>query len=247
MRLRERFIREGNWLFRRRGYLPLLLLPLVLLAMRGFDPSNGGPRGGFAWEALCLALSLAGLSVRAVTVGCSARGTSGRNRHAQAADSLNTTGMYSIVRHPLYVGNYLMWLGIVALPGVWWLPVIVSLVFWLYYERIMLAEEEFLSQRFGAGFTEWAANTPAFIPRPGLWRRPACPFSFRLVLGREYSGLFLLMLAFWVVELTGTSLRTGHLVFDPVWSGALAGSTLLCAGLYTMKHRTRLLRVGHRP
>ena len=63
MRLRERFIREGNWLFRRRGYLPLLLLPLVLLAMRGFDPSNGGPRGGFAWEALCLALSLASISV----------------------------------------------------------------------------------------------------------------------------------------------------------------------------------------
>jgi hypothetical protein len=187
------------------------------------------------------------LSVRAATVGCSARGTSGRNRHAQAAASLNTTGMYSIVRHPLYVGNYLMWLGVAALPGVWWLPVLVSLAFWLYYERIMLAEEEFLSERFGDGFAQWAARTPAFIPRPGLWCRSTCRFSFRLVLQREYSGLFLLVLTFWAIELTGDFLLTGRLVFDPVWNGIMAGITILCGGIYMLKHRTRLLRIEHRP
>jgi protein-S-isoprenylcysteine O-methyltransferase Ste14 len=247
VRLRDRFVREGHWLFRHRGYLPLLLLPVVLLAMRGFDAAEESGRGDLVWEVCCLAVSLAGLAVRAATVGCSARGTSGRNRHAQVASTLNTTGMYSIVRHPLYVGNYLMWLGIVALPRVWWLPVIVSLAFWLYYERIMLAEEEFLCERFGEGFAEWAARTPAFIPRPSLWSRSACRFSFRVVLGREYSGLFLLVLTFWAVEAAGDALRTGRLVFDPVWSGVMAASTLLCAGIYTLKRRTRLLRVENRP
>ena len=34
------------------------------------------------------------------------KNTSGRNTHDQVADSLNTSGIYSIVRHPLYVGNF---------------------------------------------------------------------------------------------------------------------------------------------
>jgi protein-S-isoprenylcysteine O-methyltransferase Ste14 len=247
VRLRDRFVREGHWLFRHRGYLPLLLLPIVLVAMRGFHYPRDDHDLDLVWEGLCLALSLAGLAVRAATVGCSARGTSGRNRHAQAADSLNTTGMYSIVRHPLYVGNYLMWMGVVALPRVWWLPVIVSLAFWLYYERIMLAEEEFLSERFGDGFARWAERTPAFIPRPGLWCRSACRFSFPLVLQREYSGLFLLVLTFWAVELTGDYLLNGHLVLDPVWNAIMAGTTVLCGGIYALKHRTRLLWLEKRP
>ena len=246
MRLRERFVREGHWLFRRRGYLTLLLFPMVLVALRSLHYPEAERGADLWWEALCLTLSLAGLVVRAATVGCSPRGTSGRNRHAQVAASLNTSGMYSVVRHPLYVGNYLMWMGVVALPRVWWLPVMVSLAFWLYYERIMLAEEEFLSERFGEEFTRWAERTPAFIPRPTLWRRSACRFSLRLVLQREYSGLFLLVLTFWAVELAGDFLLTGHLVFDPVWNGFLAGITVLCAGIFGLKHRTRLLRVDHR-
>jgi hypothetical protein len=111
----------------------------------------------------------------------------------------------------------------------------------------MLAEEEFLSQRFGDGFARWAERTPAFIPRPGLWCRSACRFSFRLVLQREYAGLFLLVLTFWAVDLTGDSLLTGRLVFDPVWNGIMAGTTVLCGGIYALKHGTRLLRLGNRP
>ena len=247
MRLTERFVREGHWLFRHRGYLPLVLLPLVLLAMREFQYPEANHRLDLLWEGACLSVSLAGLAVRAVAVGCSARGTSGRNRHAQVADSLNTTGMYSIVRHPLYVGNYLMWLGVTALPRVWWLPLLVSLAFWLYYERIMLAEEEFLSERFGEEFAEWAERTPAFLPRLGLWRPAACPFSLRLVLQREYAGLFLLVLTFWAVELTGDFLLTGRLEPDPVWNGIMAGTTVLCGAIYLLKHRTRLFRPRPRP
>ena len=63
--------------------------------------------------------------------------------------TLNTSGLYSVVRHPLYLGNYLMWLGVALFSRTWWAPVIVSLVFWLYYERIMFAEEEFLRRQFG--------------------------------------------------------------------------------------------------
>ena len=88
-----------------------------------------------------------------------------RNTHGQKAEELNTTGVYSIVRHPLYVGNYLIGLGVTLVWLNWWVPVVYTLCFWVYYERIMVAEERFLEQKFGDSFRQWAASTPAFVPR----------------------------------------------------------------------------------
>jgi hypothetical protein len=83
--------------------------------------------------------------------------------------------MYSVVRHPLYLGNYFQWLGVAMLPRNPWVAVTVSLVFWIYYERIMFAEEEYLRRSFGSEFEEWAARTPAFIPDFAQWVPAACP------------------------------------------------------------------------
>ena len=55
-----------------------------------------------------------GFLFRAWAIGTTPAGTSGRNTKEQVAEVLNSTGIYSIVRHPLYVGNYFMWIGIVA-------------------------------------------------------------------------------------------------------------------------------------
>ncbi|MGB8874133.1 MAG: hypothetical protein WCC75_12145, partial [Desulfobaccales bacterium] len=44
--------------------------------------------------------------------GLPPRGTSGRNTQGQVAETLNTTGIYSLVRNPLYLGNFLIWLGL---------------------------------------------------------------------------------------------------------------------------------------
>ena len=57
-------------------------------------------------------MSFFGLGIRVFTVGFTPKNTSGRNTAEQIADVLNTSGIYSMVRHPLYVGNFFMWLGI---------------------------------------------------------------------------------------------------------------------------------------
>jgi protein-S-isoprenylcysteine O-methyltransferase Ste14 len=245
MALREEFERAGKWLFRHRGYLPLLLVPIPLAAMLGVRYPAGSHRLDLALDGACLLLSLLGLGVRAATVGFVPGGTSGRSG-ALGAASLNTTGMYSVVRHPLYLGNFLMWLGVAAFPRVWWSPVIVTLAFWLYYERIMFAEEEFLRHTFGATFTRWAAMTPAFIPRVALWQRPTYPFSPRTVLRREYPGLLAVVACFTALELVGDLAHTGRLVLDPVWTVVFAATAVLCGGLRAIKHRTRLLHVEGR-
>lgn len=246
MGLREEFEATGNWLFRRRGYLPLFLFPLLLIAARGTTYPSGDPRLDAAWEVGGLLLALAGLALRVATVGFVPRDTSGRGTGGYRAASLNTSGFYSIVRHPLYLGNYLMWLGVSLFPGSWWAPVIVSLVFWIYYERIMFAEEEFLRRRFGGDYTAWAATTPAFLPRWGGWRPPVTRFSMLTVLRREHSSLLALIASLTALKVANGRAATGQLALDPLWGTALAITLVLCLGVRTLKHRTRLLHVEGR-
>jgi protein-S-isoprenylcysteine O-methyltransferase Ste14 len=246
MGLREEFEATGNWLFRRRGYLPLLLFPLLLAAARRSTYPAGDHGLDLAWEGVCLLLALTGLGLRVGTVGFVPRDTSGRNTGKQLAETLNTSGFYSVVRHPLYLGNYLMWLGVALFVRSWWAPVIVSLVFWLYYERIMFAEEEFLRRKFGPVYTSWAATTPAFLPRLTLWRRPGVRFCFLTVLRREHSSLLALVASLTVLEVASDYAYTGRLMLDPVWGVALAVTLLLCLAVRAVKHRTRLLHVEDR-
>lgn len=246
MDLHDHFVNSGNWLFRWRSYLPLVVLALVLagvpgLVAPGFEVSHT------ARIILALLSGFLGLGIRAFTIGHTPRGTSGRNtRVGQVAETLNTTGSYSVVRHPLYVGNYFMWLGPSLVPGTWWTPVMVTLAFWVYYERIMAAEESFLRARFGEAFDDWARRTPAFVPRLGLWTAPALPFSLRTVLKREYSGLLGLVATIFVVDLVTNWAAPGPLVFPGFWVVLGPATLTVYLVLSVLKKRTRLLHVDGR-
>ncbi|MBO4231978.1 MAG: DUF1295 domain-containing protein, partial [Bacteroidales bacterium] len=145
-------------------------------------------------------VSLSGMVVRAYTIGTTPHGTSGRNTDKQLAKQLNTKGIYSMVRHPLYLGNYLMWAGLLIYTMNLSLFIIVSLVYWLYYERIMFAEERYLEREFGETYREWSLRVPAFLPAFRKFEKGDIPFSMRSVLRREYSGFFALVLGFVAID-----------------------------------------------
>ncbi len=204
MALQEEFEKEGNRLFRYRSYLPLLLLAaaLIVYLLTLFTNGSNYPQ----WYAyICLAVSLCGTAIRIVTVGHTPAGTSGRNTSRQVADSLNTTGIYSMVRHPLYLGNSLMYLGVAMLTGSGPFVIIALLVMWIYYERITYAEEQFLHRKFHEEYAAWAAKTPAILPRLCRYRPAAYPFSWRKVLKKEKNGMFALLLTFSVFDITGAA------------------------------------------
>jgi protein-S-isoprenylcysteine O-methyltransferase Ste14 len=71
------------------------------------------------------------------------------------------TGAYSIARHPIYFGNFFIGLGFALYCASFWVVAVFVLLFWVYYERIMFAEEEFLRRTFGKAYESWAARTPA--------------------------------------------------------------------------------------
>lgn len=244
--LREELEASGRWLFRRRGYLPLLLLPALFFALREFDYPRGSHQLDVVWELICLSVGLLGLGVRIATVGFVPEGTSSRDTTTPTATVLNTTGIYSLVRHPLYLGNFLMWLAPTLLPRSLALLVFVALAFWLYYERIMLAEEEFLRRTFGEAFEEWARRTPTFLPNLRRWQRPALRFSWRTVLRREYSGFFALIATLTTVELAAEYARAGALHLDMYWRILFLASVITYAVLRLLKRRTRALHVRGR-
>ena len=154
-------------------------------------------------ETISLGVSFCGLIVRCQVVGYTPQGTSGRNTREQIAETLNTTGIYSAVRHPLYLANFLIGLGLSMFTLVWWFVVVYILAFWLYYERIMLAEERFLRERFGDEFTSWAQVTPVFVPNFSRYVRPKLSFSFRNVLRREYNTVLQIAVVACILEYCG--------------------------------------------
>lgn len=245
MALAEEFQSQGNWLFRWRSYLPLILLALLGVALQQFRFPFGNLWIHEVWEEFCLGISFCGLLMRVLTVGYAPAGTSGRNTKMQFADALNTTGMYSVVRHPLYLGNFLIGLGVALVVWVWWLPVIYALSFSLYYERIMFAEEEFLRKKFGHDFDAWAAETPAFWPRITRWRRSPLRFSARNALRREYTGLLVVVLAHSGLEFAEHELLHNYAWHWP-WTALLAAAVVAYLVLRTLKKRTKFLDVAGR-
>lgn len=233
---------SGHWLFRWRGYLPLATLVLFMAGLQHFVYPFGNHQWDQIWELFCLGVSLIGLFARVATVGFAPERTSGRNRKQQVADILNTTGMYSLVRNPLYLGNFFVGLGVSLFVRVWWVPVIYILVFMLYYERIIFAEEMFLTRKFGQLYVNWAVNTPMFIPCFWHWQPPTLPINWKKILRQEHQTLFGIVTAFYILELAG-EWRLGHALFaDIMWNVIAATFLILFIGTRILYKCTSILK-----
>jgi protein-S-isoprenylcysteine O-methyltransferase Ste14 len=253
MLLKDRLAQQGNVLFRWRSYLPLALIPLMLVGL----PQSGvlervfGHAAEGAWDYFVSLLAFLGLGLRVATVGFVPAGTSGRNVHGQRADALNTTGLYSVVRNPLYLGNLMILIALALETMVWWIPPLAAVAGLLYYERIVYAEEAFLAKKYGKAYSDWAAVTPAFVPDLSLWRRPALPFCWRTALRREYHGLLVVVGGLTAIELLTDLVGEGETpgqwaAAESGWIYFFAAGLLLYAGLRAIRKRTSWLAVPDR-
>jgi protein-S-isoprenylcysteine O-methyltransferase Ste14 len=242
MKLLDHFTHSGDRLFHWRGELPLLLLPFFVAALADSPWSVPPTPAARAMQAVAVLVALAGLGVRVVAVGTAPRGTSERSTTNPRASMLRTTGVYSLVRHPLYIGNTLTAVGLAAFTGTWYLPLVVLLAGVLYHERICAREEAFLEGRFGDEFREWADRVPAAIPGPARYVRSATPFVWRRVLGREFHGLMVIASAVFVLDLGRAGFATGRLVFDPLWTGFFVVTTAIFLFSLALKRLTNVFR-----
>lgn len=245
MSLVEEFDKKGNWFFKHRSYLPVILYPLATLVLFiEFNSDFIVPE--LPWSITCLVISLLGLIVRILVIGFTPRGTSGRNTDKQVAEVLNTKGIYSVVRHPLYLGNFLMWFGIILYVNNIWFAIACILLFWLYYERIMFAEEQFLKGKFGDQYLKWSMTAPPFFPRFKGWKNADLEFSVKNVLKREYNGLFAVGISFAYLNVLKNYLSTNEFMITDFWLYTLIITFLIFIVLRTLKKTTRVLHVDGR-
>jgi protein-S-isoprenylcysteine O-methyltransferase Ste14 len=249
MALIEEFDRSGSWLFRWRSFMPIVLYVMAALVI-AVGEHHHIPHFDGTWAITCLAISMLGQVIRGITIGFTPKGTSGRNtKEGQVAEVLNTMGIYSVVRHPLYLGNYFMWLGIIIYVGNWWFTIVCSLLYWLYYERIMFTEEYFLRNKFGKNYLDWSEKVPAFWPRLMQWKSSDVSFSVKNVLKREYGGFFAVFLSFSLIDVLKNYLAYGYTdlrIIDPFWTYMLIFGAVVFFVLRTLKKRTKMLDVQGR-
>lgn len=176
----------GGFFFRFRGQLPLvflaLLIPLSFSVKYPLYPANSI----CIVQVISLLLILLGIALRAWVIAQKAPHTSGRNRHEQVAHSLNTSGLYSVTQHPLYVGSFLIWIGIcirfnnvIFIIGVFFFSVLM-----LYF--IIKHEAEFLRNKFGEEYNTWSRATPVFYINPLKFKPSVIPLNGIRVLATEY-------------------------------------------------------------
>lgn len=189
--------RSGKALFFVRGtYIYIIIAISTLIAWRTGDVGPFADKTADCfWFWASLGVASAGALIRVITSGFAALGTSGRAKVAAEASELNTTGPYSLVRNPLYVGRILNFTGIAMLSGSWVYGAFIYLLACMVYERISIYEEEYLRSKFGDAHAAWAKDVPALLPRLSGWIKPKYPFWWKRMIWREQNKLFLLATA----------------------------------------------------
>lgn len=162
----SRSARAGAVLFRNRSWLPVPFLLVTLIAAP--TPSLVNWVIGFALIALGESIRLAGVA---------AAGTVTRRR-SRDVQRLVTYGIFRWVRNPLYVGNFIIWMGFVLISGVLWFLPVAAIIFAIEYALIVRYEEGVLESIFGQEYLDYKATTPRWMPRPPTQPEPG-PHDWR--------------------------------------------------------------------
>lgn len=180
---KNKWILMGQWFFRNRSFTPL---PLLIICLWAFKPIWVQTTWGLI---LGIGVSLFGEGVRILTVGWSYLGTSGREAYLRA-DSLNTEGIYSLVRNPLYIGNIAIFLGLTLVYGNPWVCFIMTLFLLTQYLLIVSAEESFLAEKYGDDYRAYMKKVNRFFPKSMNFKVPKHHFSWLKVLLKENDSVF---------------------------------------------------------
>src|SRR5215469_2752549 len=104
-----------------------VLAPLLLVAARP----------GRVSVAVGCVIAVAGLGIRAWASGC-----------LKKNEELATSGLYAYTRNPLYLGTFLLGLGVSVCTGSWWFACVFAASYLLVYIPVMVAESETLRDLF---------------------------------------------------------------------------------------------------
>ena len=181
-------VKLGNFLFRNRnGLFPFFYLILFVPSPEVFDNPVAAMLIGFT-------VTLLGQLIRVVTIGLVYIMRGGQNRRVYA-DDLVTTGIFAHCRNPLYVGNILILAGLgIASNSLIFLAVFLP-IFLFFYQAIVMAEEDFLRNKFGKEYFKYCMKVNRWIPDlRGIGKTiRSMTFKWKRVVIREYNSTYIWM------------------------------------------------------
>ena len=162
-------IEIGNFFFKYRNWIFILFYAALFLPSPELFSEEKLGNDYYYWPIITgLIVTVSGQLVRGATIGL-AYIIRGGKEGKPYAEGLVTDGIFKHCRNPLYVGNILMLLGVGILSNSLIYVVIIMPVFLFIYQAIVLAEENFLRGKFGAGFDAYCNKVNRWWPNlPGI-------------------------------------------------------------------------------
>jgi protein-S-isoprenylcysteine O-methyltransferase Ste14 len=153
----------GNFFFKYRNWLFIVLyLALFLPSPDLFTRELLGDKYYILPITLGLFITISGQIIRGATIGLAYIVRGGKDKKVYA-DTLVTEGIFNHCRNPLYVGNILMLLGVGILSNSLIYVLIIIPLFLFIYQAIVLAEENFLRNKFGEQFNQYCSRVNRWV------------------------------------------------------------------------------------
>jgi hypothetical protein len=127
------------------------------------------------------------------------------------ADALNTTGIYSIVRNPLYIGNFFMFTGLVVVYANIFAVMVFAVFALLQYYFIILSEEDFLKKEYGRDYETYCDRVRRIIPTFKDYKKNQNPFNLKKVFFKENDSVFNMLVLYILVLLYKEKVFTGSI------------------------------------
>ena len=86
-------------------------------------------------------------------------------------DQLLTSGVFALVRHPMYAAWIVLILPGIALLTASWPFLLIPLVGYAVFKALIHTEDEYLQSRFGQSYSDYRASVNEIIPIPPLHHR----------------------------------------------------------------------------
>jgi len=115
--------------------------------------------------------------------------------------SLACRGPYAIVRNPMYLGRFLILLGMLMLLGQPWLLVVFAVVYWFYMVNRVGREEKRLREVLGQPYAEYCAGTSRFVPGPPYRGEPVLVWDWNLFRQNHGAANLVGTALFWIAAI----------------------------------------------
>ena len=133
----------------------IIIMTGFLFAFRGLYPRN--PLLDDTLDFLGFIVLLTGTLLR-----MSARGH--KKAHSDKSRALVTTGPYTLVRNPMYLGSFLIGCGFILMVWPWWTLPLFAILFYMRFNKQVVKEEHYLEKLDTEKYTAYCQKVARIFP-----------------------------------------------------------------------------------